>query len=56
MKLNLYKYLVMLFRLINTSVTFQTFINNILREYINKFIIIYLNDILIYLKIKKEYV
>ena len=32
------------------------FINNILQEYLNMFIIIYLNNILIYLKNKTEHV
>ncbi len=51
-----YKYLIMSFNLINVSVTFQTFVNNVLRRYLNQFIIIYLNDILVYLKTKKEHV
>ena len=51
----LYKYMIILFRLINTSVTFQTYINNILREHLNVFVIIYLNNILLYLKNKKNY-
>jgi len=46
----------MSFNLINVSVTFQTFVNNVLRRYLNQFIIIYLNDILVYLKTKKEHV
>ena len=46
----------MLFDLINASATFQTFINNVLRRYFNQFVIVYLNNILIYLKIKKEHV
>ena len=49
----LYKYLIMSFKLINTSATFQTYINNILREYLNIFVIIYLDNILVYL-INKE--
>jgi len=46
----------MLFDLINASVTFQTFVNNVLRRYLNQFIIIYLNDILVYSKTKKKHV
>ena len=34
----------------------QAFINNILQEYLNIFVIIYLNNILIYLKNKTEHV
>ena len=33
----------------------QSLINNILKEYFNKFYIIYLNDILIFLNNKEEY-
>ncbi len=33
---------------------FQTFVNNVLRRYLNQFIIVYLNDILVYSKMKKE--
>ena len=40
----------MLFELINASITFQTIINDLLRSYLDKFMIIYLNDILIYFK------
>jgi len=38
----------MLFELKNTFATFQRLINNMLREYLNDFVITYLNDILIY--------
>jgi Reverse transcriptase (RNA-dependent DNA polymerase) len=43
------------FRLINTSATYQALINNILREYLDNFIVTYLDDILIYSKNKKEH-
>ena len=46
----------MSFELINASTTFQKMINDTLREYLNKFVIIYLNDILIYLKTLKKHV
>ena len=45
-----YEYFVIFFRFINTPATFQTFVNNILREYLDIFVIIYFNNILIYLK------
>ena len=51
-----YKYLIMSFNLINASVMFQIFVNNILRRYLNQFIIVYLNEILVYSKTKKEHV
>ena len=46
----------MSFDLINASVTFQTFVNNVLRRYLNQFVIVYLNDILVYSKTTKEHV
>ena len=46
----LYKYLIMLFKLINTPTMFQTYINNVLREHLDVFVMIYLDDILVYSK------
>ena len=46
----LYKYLVMSFELINALTTFQTYINNVLREHLDVFVIVYLNNILVYSK------
>ena len=46
----LYEYLVMPFELTNAPTTFQTYINNVLREHLDVFVVIYLNDILVYLK------
>jgi len=43
-----YKYTVMSFGLKNAPVTFQRLINDTLREYLNDFVITYLDDILIY--------
>jgi len=45
----------MQFGLINVLVIFQKRINSILGEYLNKFIIVYLNDIIIYLISKEEH-
>ncbi len=50
-----YEYLIMSFDLINASVMFQIFMNNVLQCYLNQFIIVYLNNILIYLRTKKEH-
>ncbi len=47
-RFELFKYLVMLFNLYNESVSFQKYINNTLREHLDKFCTAYLNDILIY--------
>jgi hypothetical protein len=38
----------MLFRLTNTSVIFQSYIHNALKGLIDDFVIVYLDDILIY--------
>ena len=38
----------MSFELTNASVSFQKLINDMLREYLNEFVIAYLNDILIF--------
>ena len=51
----LYKYMIISFKLINTSAMFQKYINNILKKYLNMFVIIYLDDILVYSKNKKNY-
>ncbi len=55
-RLEHYEYLIISFNLINASVMFQTFMNNMLQHYLNQFVIVYLNDILVYLKMKKEHV
>ena len=51
----LYKYMIMLFKLINASAMFQTYINNILKEHLDVFVIVYLDDILVYSKNEKDY-
>jgi len=45
----------MQFRLINALAIFQKRINNVLGEYLDEFVIVYLNDIIIYLITKEEY-
>jgi len=47
-RFDLFEYLVMLFDLCNGFALFQEYINDILREFLDKFCIAYLNDILIY--------
>jgi Reverse transcriptase (RNA-dependent DNA polymerase) len=47
--------LIMLFGLINAPVTYQALINNILRKYLDDFVVTYLDDILIYSKNEKEH-
>jgi len=43
------------FGLCNVPATFQRLMNQVLRKYLRKFILIYLNDIIIYSKTFKEY-
>ena len=50
-----YEYKVILFGLTNALILYQSLINDILREDFDKKIIIYLNNILIYLKIYRQY-
>jgi hypothetical protein len=54
-KFGLYEYQVMPFGFINAPATWQAFINNVLREYLDVFVIIYLDDILIFSKTEEEY-
>jgi hypothetical protein len=45
---NIYKYKMLFFNLINGSIIFQRYINNVFSDFLDDFIIIYLDDILIY--------
>ncbi len=51
-----YEYLVMPFGLTNAPATCQALINNLLREFLDRMVIAYLDDMLIYSKTKEEYV
>ena len=51
-----YEYTMMSFELINVSTTCQEMINDALRQYLDIFVIVYLNDILIFFKIMKLHV
>jgi hypothetical protein len=51
-----YKFLVMPFRLCNALSTFTTFMNFIFHKKLDKFVIIYIDDILVYSKSTKEHV
>ena len=46
----------MSFEVTNASTTYQKIINNALRQYLNRFVIVYLNDIMIYSNILKEHI
>jgi len=52
----LYEYMVMSFGLINASTTCQEMINDALRQYLDIFVIAYLDNIMIYLTTLKEHV
>jgi len=45
----------MQFGLINALATFQKRINSILGEHLDEFVIVYLNDIIVYLESKEEH-
>ncbi|KAL0172725.1 hypothetical protein M9458_033036, partial [Cirrhinus mrigala] len=51
-----YEYQVMPYGLANAPAVFQSFINEILKEFMNKFVIAYIDDILIYSKTETEHV
>ncbi|GBG78897.1 hypothetical protein CBR_g28611 [Chara braunii] len=51
-----YEYLVMLFGLCNAPDTFQTEMHRIFRPYLDKFIVVYLDDILVFSKTTREHV
>ena len=50
-----YKYLVMPFGLTNAPAMFQAFINNVLRQHLDIFIMIYLDDIMVYSETLQEH-
>ncbi len=55
-KYETYKYLIMSFELIIKSFIFQSFMNDILKNYLDEFVIVYLNNIIVYNNNKKKYI
>ena len=45
-----YEFVVMLFSLINALIAFMDLMNRVFKEYLDKFVIVFIDDILIYLK------
>jgi len=52
---NHFKYLIMSFKLINTSAIFQIYINRVFAKFMNFICVVYLNDILIYSQFEKKH-
>ena len=51
-----YQYPVMPFWLVNATATFQTMMNEILREFLDQGVVVYINDIVIYSKTVEEHI
>ncbi len=51
-----YQFRVIPFRLCNASATFQRLMNKVLRKYLEKFVEVYLNDVIIHFRIKKKHI
>ena len=54
-KYKFFKYLIIFFKLYSAIVIFQYFIDNVLNKYLNIFILIYINNLLIHNNSLREY-
>ena len=50
-----YEFVVMPFRLTNAPIVFMCLINNVIDNYLDKFMVVFIDDILIYLKYEEEH-
>ncbi len=55
-KYEIYKYLIISFKLFNESFIFQNFMNDTLMNYLNDFVVVYLDDIIVYNNNKKKHI
>jgi hypothetical protein len=51
----LYEYIVMPFGLMNATTYFMYLMNNVFMEYLDKFVVVFINDIVIFSKTKEEH-
>jgi hypothetical protein len=51
----MYEYTVMLFRLTNAPAYFMYLMNKIFIEYLDKFVMVFIDDILVYSRSEEEY-
>jgi hypothetical protein len=53
---SLYEFLVMPFKLTNAPATFNTFMNNIFRKWFGDFVVVYIDNVLVYNNFMEEHV